>query len=243
MQHQLNHALRLRLEALAEPGYQKFSSALIPNIPPDTILGVRLPLLRKIASQLARRDWRAYLEDASDDSFEEILLQGMVIGYATMPPDELFRRIEAFLPKINNWSACDSFCTGLQAAKRWREEMWTFIGKCLTSERAYTVRFGAVMLLHYYVDEARLDATLQRLNAVRHDSYYVKMAVAWAVSICFTVYPVRTMAFLQECALDHETYCKTLQKILESRRVRQEDKAAIRVLRASVGQRNGGAHA
>ena len=82
----VNQSLRHRLECLAEPDYQAFSSRLLPKGTP--LLGVRLPVLRKIARELARKDWHFYLDTASNDSFEEILLQGMVIGYADMPVDE-----------------------------------------------------------------------------------------------------------------------------------------------------------
>ncbi|MGE4547988.1 MAG: DNA alkylation repair protein [Intestinibacillus sp.] len=242
MQNDWNLMLRQRLETLAEPGFQQFSSALIPNIPSEHVLGVRLPALRKIARELAKGDWRAYLDGASDGSFEEIMLQGMVIGFAGMPRDEWFRRVEAFLPKIDNWSVCDSFCAGLKAAKCWPEEMWDFAGRCLQDGKEYTVRFGAVMLLNYYMDETYLDAALSRLDAVRHEGYYVKMAVAWAVSLYFAAFPQRTMEYLRRCTLDDTTYRRALQKILESRQVSAADKAAIRTMRQAARQRNGGAH-
>ncbi|MCB6365287.1 DNA alkylation repair protein [Intestinibacillus massiliensis] len=235
-------AVRAKLEALAEPGFRDFSSALVPGLPEGWMLGVRLPALRAIARQVAKGDWRAYLRGAPDGSFEEVMLQGMVIGYADMPREELFRWIGWFLPKAGNWSVCDSFCAGLKAARRWPEEMWEYVGGCLQSAQAYTVRFGAVMLLNYYVDAAHLDAALARLDAVRHPDYYVKMAVAWAVSIYFAAFPAQTMQYLQRGALDGETYRKALQKILESRQVGARDKAAVRVLRDAYRQGNGGAH-
>ena len=242
MQNDWNLLLRQRLEALAEPELQRFSSALIPNIPPESVLGVRLPALRRLARELAKGDWRTYLDGAPGDSFEETMLQGMVIGCADMPGGEWFRRIEAFLPKIDNWSVCDSFCAGLKAARQFEREMWDFAGRCLTDEREFTVRFGAVVLLNYYIDEAHSDAALARLDAVRHEGYYAKMAVAWAVSLYFAAFPEQTTAFLRQYALDDMTYRKVLQKILESRQVGAADKAAIRVMRQAAGQRNGGAH-
>lgn len=68
-----------QLLALSEPEFQKFSSSLLPGT--SNILGVRLPILRKLAKKIIRGDWRAYLASAQDQSFEEIMLQGMVIGY------------------------------------------------------------------------------------------------------------------------------------------------------------------
>ena len=79
-----------RLRALAEPDYQRFASSLIPTIDPTTLLGVRLPALRKIAAELVREDWQSYLQTASDNTFEEIMLQGMVIGTVQLPPERIF---------------------------------------------------------------------------------------------------------------------------------------------------------
>ena len=100
---------------MVEPEYQKFSAALIPNI--TNVLGVRLPALRKIAKQLASGDWRTYLETAEDEYFEEVMLQAMVIGHVQADLDELLKAIETFVPKIDNWSVCDSFCAGLKYTK------------------------------------------------------------------------------------------------------------------------------
>ncbi len=102
----------------ADPGYRAFSARLLPVGTP--LLGVRLPALRRIARELSRGDWRAYLDGAADGSFEEILLQGMVIGYAEMDMGERQHRTAAFVPKISNWSVCDSFCAGLKAVRKIR---------------------------------------------------------------------------------------------------------------------------
>ena len=48
----------------------------------ENVLGIRLPVLRKIARQIAAGDWRTYLAEAEDFYFEERMLQGLVIGCA-----------------------------------------------------------------------------------------------------------------------------------------------------------------
>lgn len=224
----MNAELKEELLELAEPGYKQFNSKLIPNIAPDTILGVRLPALRKIAARLAKGDWRAYLETAADDTFEEVMLQGMVIGCAKMEFPELRSRVEWFLPKIDNWAVCDSFCNGLKKVNKHREEMWPFVVQCLKDDRTYFIRFGAVMLMGYYMEEAKAAQALELLDAVRHEDYYVKMAVAWTLSIYYVHFPEQVMPYLRENHLDDFTYNKTLQKITESRRISKEEKEHIR---------------
>lgn len=220
--------IREKLEALAEPEYQKFASSLIPTVSGEKFLGVRLPNLRKIAGKLAKGDWRTFLEHARDDSFEEIMLQGMVIGYAKGSMEEIRTWTQKFLLKIDNWSVCDSFCSGLKIARAYPEEMWEFLMFCIADGREYFVRFAVVMLLNYYVSEPYLTRDFKCLDGIRHESYYVKMAVAWAVSICYRSFPGQTMEYLKRCALDDFTYKKALQKIMESRCTDKEMRKKIK---------------
>ncbi|MBC3900931.1 DNA alkylation repair protein [Acetobacterium malicum] len=221
--------LKDELLALAEEKYRKFSSSLTPGT--DTILGVRLPALRKIAKRMAKADWRGYLETARDDSFEETLLQGMVIGYADLELAERLALIEAYLPKIDNWSICDSFCTGLKFTKKHQEEVWLFLQPYLKSDEVYEIRFGVVMFITYFVEDLYLEPMFRNFNAIDCDNYYVKMAVAWAITSCFTVFPEMTMIYLKANDLDDYTYNKALQKITESRQVNPEMKVRIRCMK------------
>lgn len=226
-----NKELRKELEELAEPEFQKFAASLIPNIPAKRVLGVRLPRLRKIARVIAKENGMEYLERAVDDSYEETMLQGMVIGYMKLGPQEFMERIERFLPKIDNWSVCDSFCTGLKATRDYKDEMWAFIQSHFKSDKEYTVRFAVVMLIFYFVEEPYLIKALELLEQVDYDSYYVKMAVAWAVSIYYIHFEEAMAAFLQTTKLDDFTYNKSLQKICESRQVSPQTKKNIRLLK------------
>ena len=116
-----NDEIRNRLESLAEPEFQRFASSLIPDLKPGFLLGVRLPKLRKISREIAGNDPQGYLKEARSDSFEEIMLQGMVIGCIPGKPEQVFPLIEDFLPKIDNWSICDSFCSSLKIAREYPE--------------------------------------------------------------------------------------------------------------------------
>jgi len=221
--------IRNQLLDLVDPEYQVFAAKLIPNI--NNILGVRLPELRKMAKKIAKDNWEIYLTQAQDEWFEEIMLQGMIIGYVQADPDEVLRLVVAFVPKIDNWSVCDSFCSGLKIAVSHKQKVWEFVDSYLQSDQEYDLRFAVVMLLNYYVEADYIQAVLARLDRVRHEGYYVKMAVAWAVSICYVKLPESTMAYLQNNTLDKETFNKALQKITESYRVDQETKRIIRSMK------------
>ena len=223
--------IREQLFALQDMKYQQFSSSLIPNIDAKTIIGVRVPLLRQIAKEIAKTDPLTYLQTAEDTYFEELLLQGMVIGYMKASPQEKLPLIAQFIPKIDNWSVCDSFCSGLKFTKSNQALVWDFLQPYFQSKEAYDIRFAVVMLLNYYVDEQYIEQTLQLLDQVSHEDYYVKMAVAWAVSICYIKMPKETMPYLQNNNLDLFTYNKALQKITESLRIDADTKKMIRAMR------------
>ena len=229
----MNSPIKEQLLQLAEQDYQKFASALIPNI--DNVLGVRLPKLRKLAQQLAKQDWRSYLAEAEDEFFEEVMLQGMVIGYVKADIDEILSAAANFVPKINNWSVCDSFCVGLKITKSNKERVWSFILPYLQSVQEYDLRFGIVMLLNYYIEPDYIEHVLQLLDKVDHSGYYVKMAAAWAISICYIKLPEPTLLYLQSDSngLDDFTYNKALQKITESLQINKETKQFIRSMKRS----------
>ena len=218
--------IRTKLLALADEEYRKFQSTLIPG--EDRLLGVRLPALRELAKEIVKGDWREYLNSAQDEYYEEIMLQGLVIGYAKTSPEEILHFTAKFIPKITNWGVCDSFCTGLKLAKKQPELVWNFILPYLRSEKEFDIRFAVIMMLAHYMTDKYIDDVLACLDQVRHDGYYVKMGVAWAVSVCYVKYPEKTMAYLKNSSLDDFTFNKSLQKILESFRVDQEAKAVIR---------------
>lgn len=229
----MHRNIREQLLESAEEDYQKFSSALLPNI--DNILGVRLPKLRKIAKQIAKGSWREYMNNADSEYFEEVMLQGMVIGYIKADTEEILHYAADFIPKINNWSVCDSFCIGLKFTRDSMDGVWNFIQPYLSSREEYEVRFAIVMLLDFYVEEEYIDRVLKLLDGVKHPGYYAKMAAAWAVSICYAKFPKITMQYLKNNTLDDFTYNKALQKIIESFQVDKESKAIIRSMKRNNG--------
>lgn len=220
--------IKAELVRLAEPEYAVFSRRLLPGT--ENVLGVRLPLLRRLARRIAKGDWAAYLDTAGDGSFEEAMLQGMVIGAICAPPQEVLARTAAFVPKIDNWSVCDSFCSGLKLARTHPEPVWEFLQSYFEDPRPFAVRFAVVMLLFYYIDAQHLPRVLALLEEVHSDEYYVKMAVAWAASMCYAAFPDETLPWLQAARLDEFTYRRTIRKICESHQVNAEQKSHLRAL-------------
>lgn len=147
---------------------------------------------------------------------------------------ELLERLREFIPKIGNWAVNDSVCAGLKLVKKHREETLAFLRPYFAGEAEFEVRFAVVMLMDHYIDETYIDEALSLLRTVRHEGYYVKMAVAWALSVCYVKFPERTRPLLQGEAFDPQTRRMALQKIVESNRVDAREKAEIRALRKAV---------
>lgn len=222
--------LRERIEALAEPEFQKFSSSLIPGV--NRLLGVRLPVLRNLAREEAQGNWRELLENPPADPYaEEVMLDGMLIALARMEPEERLEHVARFVPRMDNWAVCDTFCCGLKFSKKHPALVWEFIQPHLNSSRVYDVRFAVVMLLAHFITEDYVKRVLPLLDGVRHGDYYVNMAVAWAVSVCYVKFPALTLEYLRNSTLSDFTYNKALQKIIESLRVSREDKELMRSMK------------
>lgn len=216
--------VRSKLISLAEADYQKFSASLLPNI--DNVLGVRLPILRKIAKEISKSDWQRFLIEQTL-YMEEIMLQGMVIG-VVVKDDQGLSLVADFVPKINNWSVCDSFCCGLKFVKSYKREVYEFLQQYLNSEKEYEIRFGLVMLLYYFVDEDYLDKIFNKLDVFSSTDYYAQMAAAWLLSICYVNYPHKTEKYLEKSKLDDFTYNKSIQKIIESNRIEKNEKQRLK---------------
>ncbi len=221
--------LRKELFAHCEDGYRDFASALIPGC--NNLLGVRIPHLRKIAKRLIKENPIEFLENAQDIYFEETMLKGFIIANMRDDIESILEQVSLFIPKITNWSLCDSFCCELKIVRKHKELVWEFLTAYHQSGEAYEIRFAVVMLLFHYIEEKYLNDILLICDVIAHDDYYVKMAVAWAISMCFVKFPNETLAYLKSNNLDKETYNKTLQKICESLRVDKETKAKIKAMR------------
>lgn len=221
--------LRDKLFELSDDKFKTFHSRLCPNT--DNIIGVRLPLLRQLAKEIAKGDWRNFLSDSKEEYYEEILINGLVIAYAKCDVEERLNYIESFVPKIDDWAICDSFCNTLKFVNKNKEIMWEFIQSYLKSYNEFEIRFAVVIILNYYITEDYIDLVLKTLDNIKHDGYYVKMAVAWAISMCFIKFEEKTMAYLKDNSLDDFTYNKSLQKICESLRIDKNTKELIKSMK------------
>lgn len=223
------NTLVIRLKSFSDEKLSEFNKGLTPGA--ENVLGIRMPILRNIAKEIAKSNWKQYLNIASNYYYEELMLQGLVIGYINDSYENILEAIKDFIPKINTWAICDSFCAGLKFVKKNRQEFYQFLQHYLYSKKEFECRFAVIMLLFYFIEESYIDNVLQLCNNVEHCGYYVKMGIAWAISVCFVKYEIRTLEYLYNNKLDDFTYNKALQKIIESSRVNDTTKTQIRQMK------------
>lgn len=215
--------IRSEIDANIDEKYKNFQSSLCPNI--KNIEGVRVPILRDIARTISKREEIAsYLEEANVSTYEEKNIYGFVIGYLKTDLKTYKRYLKKFIPMIDNWATCDMACSHLKFTKTYKKEMYPFICSYLKSKKEYEVRFAIVMLMDYYLEEDTYQDVLQKLLEIQNKAYYVQMAEAWLLSICYIKHKEETITFLKRKDMDSVVLKKTLQKIRESTRVSKQEK-------------------
>lgn len=193
------------------------------------ILGARIPQLRDLAKRIAKEDWQNYLDNWSMEYFEDNMLRGLVIGYVKVDVDTRLQLYKDFIPYIDNWSVCDSTCSTWKPKKKEIRSLWDFIMKYSKNKSEFEMRFCASMIIFNFITDEYIDDVLKVLDGMKHEGYYLKMAVAWGVSMCFVKFPEKTMRYLKgKNSLDVWTYNKAIQKTIESYRVDDETKDELR---------------
>lgn len=226
----MKQKIKEELFQLADQKYKEFHSGLCPGT--NNIIGVRVPILRNYAKQLVKeQEIKEILKQIDEQYYEEIMLQGMLIGLEKKQIDQIQKQIEEFVPKIDNWAICDIFCAGLKITKKHKKEMWEWMQKYLKSDQEFEIRFGVVMLLDYYIDEEYLQRDFAIFDSITSQAYYVQMAVAWAISIALIKFYDPTIQYLKTAKLDQFTYNKSLQKAIESYRITKEQKDILRSMK------------
>ncbi len=221
----MNNIVRKELFELEDKNYKIFATKLLPNV--DNLIGVRLPYLRNIAKRIALQDWQQYLEYAESNYFEEVMLQGMVIGYVKTDICELLKYVKKFIPKINNWSVCDSFCFGLKITEKNLNIVFNFLKPYFYSRHEFEVRFSVVMLLKWFNKQEYIESNLKILKAITNNGYYAKMAVAWAISVFYITFSDIILLYLKNNNINDFIYNESIKKIKESTRVSNELKDKI----------------
>jgi len=223
--------IKEKLISLTNPKLQKMNETFNPSSNKKQ-LGISVTLLRKEAKEyLKEYSIDELFLELSNDYFDEILFKGLLIGYAKVDIDYKIKLIKKYLKEADSWGLIDSLVPTLKLKDNELDKYWEFILSYLDSKNEFEVRFSIVMMLYYFLDGEHIDLVIEKLDNIKHDGYYVKMAVAWTLCEIGILYKDKFLVYIENNNLDKFTYNKALQKLTESFRVSKEDKEYYRSIK------------
>ena len=210
--------------------YKEFNSKLIPNIDKNKIIGVRMPVIRKIAKEIVDCDYiDEFLLELSHKYHEENLLHGIILSMKYNNIDTLLDKLDNFLIYVDNWAVTDTICPKI--FKKYPDKVYRKICEWISSKDEYVIRFGVVSLLQFYLDDNFRIEELELVKNINSDYYYVNMAIAWFYSFALIKRYDDTIVYFENKCLDKWIHNKSIQKAIESYRISNDRKEYLRSLK------------
>lgn len=221
--------IRKTLFLMQDLKYRQFQAGLLPTVNPEMVIGVRTPLLKKLAKEMrGSEETELFLTELPHKYYEENNLHAFIIALER-DFEKCVDSVEHFLPYIDNWATCDSLRPRCFANNT--ERLLARIKEWIVSDKTYTVRFGIEMLMLYYLDDNFSDEYAWAVEAVQSDDYYVKMMVAWYFATALAKQYDRIIPIIEGERLSTWVHNKTIQKAIESYRISDERKEYLKKLR------------
>lgn len=218
-----------QLITMKDEVYKNFHGKLMPTINPDSILGVRVPLLRKFSNQLnknlSKEEIERFMNELPHRYYEENNIHAFLIEKIN-DYDECIAALDNFLPFVDNWATCDMM--NPKIFKKNTRKLFDKIEEWMSSSHVYTIRFGIGMLMRFYLDDNFSTQYLDMTANVVSDEYYVNMMKAWFFATALAKQYEATLPYIQHNRLDIWSHNKAIQKAIESFRVPKEHKDELR---------------
>ena len=218
-----------QLITMKDEVYKNFHGKLMPTINPDTILGVRVPLLRKFSNQLSKsfskEEIERFMSELPHRYYEENNIHAFLIEKIN-DYEECIAALDKFLPYVDNWATCDMM--NPKIFKKNTQKLFDKIEEWMSSSHVYTIRFGIGMLMRFYLDDNFSTQYLDMVANIVSDEYYVNMMKAWFFATALAKQYEATLPYIQQNRLDIWSHNKAIQKSIESFRVSKEHKEELR---------------
>ena len=221
--------IQKELFSLQDKEYMKFLSKLTPNVSEDTIIGVRIPEIRKLAKKLVKNnEYEDFLKELPHKYYDENLLHGAIIS-ENKDFENCIELLNSFLPFVDNWAVCDTISPKI--FKKHKKELIEKIKEWSQSDKTYTCRFGVEMLMTHFLDEDFKKEYLEIVANIHSEEYYVKMVIAWFFATALTKQWDYAVIYLENNKLDVWVHNKTIQKARESLRILEDKKGYLKRLK------------
>ena len=212
------------LFSIKEDKYKEFSSKLTKTKYP--ILGIRVPVLRKIAKEIFKGNYNSFLKCSLNDTFEEVFIKGLVISNIK-DENEFVKYIDDFVSKIDDWSICDSFCNSLKIVNQDLNKYFEYFTKYLKSNKEFKIRVCLIVYLNFYTKKEYIDKIIDNILKIKTNDYYVEMAIAWLLAEIYLIDKEKVINLLKNKKLNKFVNNKTISKLRDSYRVSKEDKKEL----------------
>ena len=223
------------LGTLEDLKYKNFHKKIITS---DNLIGIRTTELKKIAKEISKNNYQEFISLNDSNLYEPIMIEGFIYSYLKIPFDELLTYLNNYLKKINNWAHVDLLVSNLKIFNKNQEQGFKYAKKLIHSKNNWIKRCGIIIMLNYYLHDIYIDKTLEIISKIKTDDYYVKMAIAWLMSISYIKYKEKTLIYLVNIE-DNFIYNKTLSKIVDSKRISDSEKKFIKSLKRSKKEKIG----
>ena len=221
--------IQKELFSLQDKEYMKFLSKLTPNVSEDTIIGVRIPEIRKLAKKLVKNnEYEDFLKELPHKYYDENLLHGAIIS-ENKDFENCIELLNSFLPFVDNWAVCDTISPKI--FKKHKKELIEKIKEWSQSDKTYTCRFGVEMLMTHFLDEDFKKEYLEMVANIHSEEYYVKMVIAWFFATALAKQWDYAVIYLENNRLDVWVHNKTIQKARESLKILEDKKGYLKGLK------------
>lgn len=224
--------VKVLIKQLENPKRRSFDEKLNPGI--KDIYGLTMPQIKNIANQIYKNDPILFLETNDFSCYELKQLQAMVIA-KLKDIDTALSYFKKFIPFVNGWAVNDTLCSYFKQARRYREKVFNFLSPYFKSDKEFEQRIVSVMFLCHFLVDDYIDQVIDILDQQKLHDYYAKMGVAWAFATILAKYPDKGMSYMKDNQLDKWTYKKAIQKAIESFRVSDDIKLALKSMRNMKG--------
>ena len=218
--------IQKQLFELQDMAYRDFHSRLMPDIDKETVIGIRVPVLRKYAKSIVETELsEKFIKELPHRYYEENNLHMMLIT-GIKDYDRCLSEIERFLPYIDNWATCDF--PAPKCFENHKEEWLPVIKRWIASGETYTIRYGIGMLMRLYLDEDFDPEYVRLVVGVKSDEYYVNMMIAWYMATALAKQWDAVIPYIEDHCMSDWVHRKTIQKAVESYRITDEQKEYLK---------------
>ena len=217
-----------KLMEMGEGDYRNFYASLLPNLDPETIIGVRMPTLRRFAREMEKAGLKEFfLASVPHDYYEENLLHVIFLS-REKNVDRAISGVNDFLPYVDNWAVCDSLRPAV--FRKHRDLLLGWVKTWMKDPRPFICRFGVEMLMLHFLEEGFEAWMPSAVGEIRSEEYYVNMMVAWYFATALAVREKNVWQYFDGDALSPFCRRMAIRKALESRRIAPEVKTRLRSL-------------